>query len=174
MPVWRGWDSNFLSKKKWVFKTTCKWLYATHEEPLGRWELLGSAEFLTSAAVTESKTADGHHHRCPPRIRLERDHNLHHENTRLGDLRRAWTVCRLGRRFTRSRPLALHVSTPVSPVRRRSLVVWFSFRCCGWDSWDVTARRPVLTWCWRRWKMLWHTATGAKSEEYHATVEFDL
>lgn len=128
-PVWRGWVSNFLSKKKWVFKTSCKWLYATHEEPLGRWELLGSAEFLTSAAVTESKTADGHHHRRSPWIRLERDHNLHHENTQLGDLRRARTVCRLGRK--RSRASAPNVSTPVSPVRRRSLLVWFLSGAAG-------------------------------------------
>lgn len=48
-------------------------------------------------------------------------------------------------------------------------VVWF-FRCYEWDSWDATAARHVSTWCWRRWKTHWNTATRAKSNVYRARV----
>lgn len=130
--------------------------------------LKGRVQVLTPVVVTENKTSYGHHYCCSSRIWLERDHKLHHESISSGDFWRAWTNCWHGKRCLYTYCLDF-LLMPISFVLLTDDFVFFRF--CVWGWWDVTAARPVLTWCWLHWRKLWNNAIKAKFNMDYASVK---
>lgn len=84
--AWRAWVSNFLSKKRWG------------REAVIKHAAIDSSGLTHEPFVTACKTSHSHHNRRSSWIRLERDHNLHHENTQRRDFWRIGDVGWFGMR----------------------------------------------------------------------------
>lgn len=101
-----------VDKLSWWFKIIKKW----------------NVWFLTAGAVSENQAAHSHHDCCSSWVRLEGDHNLHHENTQLRDFRRARTISRFGKWLCLYELIFTFYHTNITEVQ---MILVFSGSACG-------------------------------------------